>query len=372
MNVQEYKSRLYSILTRVESIIESCGHKAESDSIKERLASSLEDDCSEKESEVQLNGIKESLIALLESILTETQIAFVEMEEPDNTDSELFKKYLLELKDFKQYILSPTSVTRKKISTILRRSKANLISEISSQSIIFPTECLDTILTCSEVGKENGAQWVLDQVNEALYTLFQEVNTRLGASFDAAKEILGVEIEGLHDSYTLAISLGHQNTTSMSDNVFGIARQTLPAIGIGGLSTTVVATLINPIVGIATGLAAGGMFIWKSCSSSNRQKKVMELKQQLAPKITLAMNELKTYVIERYDEFEESIGNSLEALNELITKEMQDCADALKCCEQDKRDFESSQITLNNKMTSLETHIKQLKLLMSNPFEKKL
>lgn len=371
MNIQEYKSRLYSILTRVEPIIESCGHKTESDSIKERLASTLEDDCPEKESEAQLNGIKESLIALLKSILTEIQIAFVELKEPDNADSELFKKYLLELKDLKQDISSPVSETRKKITTLLRRSKTNLINEISSQSIIFPTECLDAILACHEVEKANGAQWVVDQINEALNTLFQEVNTRLGASFDEAKEILDVEIDTLQNSYTLAISLGHQNTTSMSDDVFGIARQALPAIGIGGLSTTVVATLINPIVGIATGLAAGGMFIWKSCSSSNRQKKEMELKQQLAPKITLAMNELKTYVIERYDEFEEGIGNSLETLNELVTKEMQDCADALKSCEQDKRNFEASQIALNNKMTSLETHIKQLELLMSNPFEKK-
>lgn len=202
-------------------------------------------------------------------------------------------------------------------------------------------------------------------------TLLEEVNTRLGASFDAVNEILGSEIDALHTSCKQVITLGCQSTTTMADEVFGVARQTLPAIGIGGLSSTLVATLINPIVGIVTGLAAGGMFIWKSCSSSNRQKKVMELKQQLAPKITLAMNELKTYVIERYDEFEEGIGESIETMNELISKEMQDCVDALKSCEQDSKNFYSSQVALNNKMTALETYIKQLEILMSNPFDNK-
>lgn len=371
MNVQEYKSRLYSILTRVEPILESCGHKADTDSVKGALANSLEGESTESESKQQLDVIKESIIALLKDTLTEVQIAFVEMEEPNNTDSELFKKHLLKLKDLKQELSSPVSETRKQVSSILRRSKANLVNEISSQAIIFPTECLDTILACPEVEQQNGDQWVLEQINETLNTLLEEVNTRLGASFDAVNEILGSEIDALHTSYKQVITLGCQSTTTMADEVFGVARQTLPAIGIGGLSSTLVATLINPIVGIVTGLAAGGMFIWKSCSSSNRQKKVMELKQQLAPKITLAMNELKTYVIERYDEFEEGIGESIETMNELISKEMQDCVDALKSCEQDSKNFYSSQVALNNKMTALETYIKQLEILMSNPFDNK-
>lgn len=133
MNVQEYKSRLYSILTRVEPILESCNHKADADSIKEILANSLEDESTEQESKQQLDAIKESIIALLKNTLTEIQITFVEMEEPDNTDSELFKKYLLKLKDLKQDLSSPVSETRKQVSSILKRSKANLVNEISSR-----------------------------------------------------------------------------------------------------------------------------------------------------------------------------------------------------------------------------------------------
>ncbi len=157
----------------------------------------------------------------------------------------------------------------------------------------------------------------------------------------------------------------------MSDDMVGLARQALPSIGIGSLGYGAAACLLGPIAGVVAGLAAGGMFIWKSQSSANKQKKIMELKQQLSPKITLAMNELRTYVAERYDEFEEAVAASIESVSEAISKEMQDCVDALKSCEQDSKEFDSQQVLLNNRMNALETHIKQLEILNTNPFETK-
>ena len=371
MTPQEYKSRLYSALTRVEGILEATGLKAETDALKETLASSLEQDMTEDEANAQLNEVKSHLISLLNQALEATQIAFVEMEEPDNYDAELFKQHLLELKEYKQDLSSPSSETRKKINTLLRRSKTNLLNELQSQAIIFPTECLDTILACQEVEQENGANWVVEQINEALNTLLEEVNTRLGAAFDAVNEILGSEIDALESNYTQTINLGRQSTSSMSDDMVGLARQALPSIGIGSLGYGAAACLLGPIAGVVAGLAAGGMFIWKSQSSANKQKKIMELKQQLSPKITLAMNELRTYVAERYDEFEEAVAASIESVSEAISKEMQDCVDALKSCEQDSKEFDSQQVLLNNRMNALETHIKQLEILNTNPFETK-
>lgn len=369
MTPQEYKSRLYSTLSRVEGILEATGMKAETDSLKETLASALEQETSESEANAQLNEIKTSLINILRQALDATQIAFVEIEEPDNSDAELFKKYLLELKEYRQVLSSPSSETRKKINSLLRRSKNNLLNELQSQAIIFPSECLDTILACPEVEQENGANWVVEQINEALNTLLKEVNIRLGAAFDAVNEVLGSDIDALETNYTQAINLGRQSSSSMSDDMFGFARQALPSIGIGSIGYGAAAFLLGPIAGVVAGLAAGGMFIWKSQSFANKQKKIMELKQQLSPKITLAMNELRTYVAEKYDEFEESLTASIETMNEAITQEMQDCMDALKSCEMDSKDFELQQVQYSNRMTALETHIKQLEILNTNPFE---
>jgi uncharacterized protein YqgV (UPF0045/DUF77 family) len=370
MTAQEYKLRLYSTLTRVESIVESFNNKKELDEIKERLASSLEVE-SKEEAKSELDSIKEDLISLLRDTLTEVQIAFVEMEEPDNSDTELFKKYMLELKEYRQDLTSHDSETRKKINTLLKHSKANLLNELSSQAIIFPTECLDTILNCPEVEQSNGADWVVQQINVALNSLLEEINDRLKETFDSANEIIGSEIDALESTYTQSISLSRRVGNTVSDDMFGVARQALPSLGIGSLGYGIAAIMLGPIAGLVAGLTAGGLFLWKSQSSMAKQKKISEIKQQLAPKITLAMNELKTYVLERYEEFEEGISESIKTMLTLIDNEMQDCIDALKSCDNDRKDFEAQQIQLNNTMNAMETYIKQLEILNTNPFENK-
>lgn len=371
MTAQEYKSRLYSTLTRVESIVESFNNKDELDKIKGRLAFSLQTDSNEDEEKKELDAIKLDFISLLRDTLTNIQISFVEMEEPDNSDAELFKKYMLELKDCKQELTSRDSETRKKINSLLKHSKANLINELSSQAIIFPTECLDTILNCPEVEQSNGADWVVQQINEALNSLLEEVNARLKETFDSANQMIGSEIDALENTYTQSINLSRHVGNTMSDDMFGVARQALPSLGIGSLGYGIAAVMLGPIAGLVAGLTAGGLFLWKSQSSMAKQKKISEIKQQLAPKITLAMNELKTYVIERYDEFEEGLSESIKTMLELIDNEMQDCVDALKSCDNDRKAFDAQQVQLNNTMNAVETYIKQLEILNTNPFENK-
>ena len=263
MTAQEYKSRLYSTLTRVESIVESFGKKDELDKIKERLASSLEVESNEEDAKSELDAIKQDFISLLKDTLIEVQIVFVEMEEPDNSDAELFKKHMLELKAYKQDLTSHDSETRKKINTLLKHSKANLINELSSQAIIFPTECLDTILNCPEVEQSNGADWVVQQINDALNSLLEEVNARLKETFDSANEIIGSEIDALESSYTQSINLSRRVGNTMSDDMFGVARQALPSLGIGSLGYGIAAVMLGPIAGLIAGLTAGGLFLWK-------------------------------------------------------------------------------------------------------------
>lgn len=368
MTPKEYKSRLYLALTKVESILDASGKSEEVSSIKGILSSNFEQELPEGSANSQLDEIKEVLVGLLNEALEQTQVDFVQLEEPDQSDVELFKSYLLELREYKQELTLPSSKLRRNITTLLRRSRTNLLNELQSQSIMLPTEFLDGILVQKEVEEEYGANWVLDQINEALNSLIEDVNVRLDAVFEAVNEMLGSEIESLDEKYTQSIELNRQSSTSMSDDMFGLARNALPSLGIGSLGYGVGACLLGPIAGVVAGLAAGGFFVWKSQSSSNRQKKVMELKQQLSPKITLAINELRTYVSEKFDDFEESITSNIELTQRALEAEMQDCVDVLKSYETESKDFETQSVLLNNRMTALETHINQLKILNTNPF----
>lgn len=371
MTSQEYIARLQSYFPRVHEIVDSVGLKLELDKIGNRLVSIHEQEEDEQNSLEQLDQLKADFLSLLNETLTKTQIAFVELEEPDDSDTQLFKDYYEKLKTYKQELLSNDSETRKKISSLLRHSKTNLLNELSSQAILFPTECLDTILSCPEVEQDNGADWVVQQINEALNSLLSEVDTRLGATFDSVNKIIGSEIESLESSYTQSINLSRSVSSSMSDNMLSVARQALPSLGIGSLGYGIAALALGPIAGVVAGLAAGGLFLWKSQSTMAKQKKISEIKQQLAPKISLAMNELKTYVVERYDEFDENLNESIKSMIDIINVEIQDCIDALKSCENETNEFDTTQIQMNNKMNALEAYIKQLELLNTNPFETK-
>ena len=80
---------------------------------------------------------------------------------------------------------------------------------------------------------------------------------------------------------------------------------------------------------------------------------------------------MKNYVIEQFSYIEEQVNDYVNEMNMAIAQEMQDCMDAIKSCENDKKDYYKKQEITNGQMTCLETYIKQVDLLMNNPFEKK-
>lgn len=370
MNSVDYATRLQSILSRIVPVFDTLD-KHEVLSLIDTGISEIRDSVEEETVKMQLlDGYKSQLLRSCKDALLDLQVEFVSSDDPDSSDSEMFKKYLNELKEYKQDLISPSSELHHQISSILRRSKTDLISDINNQSILFPTECLDSILSCPEVEQENGANWVVSQINEGLSALLEDVNLRLEATFEAVSDLLGSKIEALESEYgTQTIDYCQSGETTVSDNVFSVARQALPALGVGGISTTLIGTLINPVIGVISGLAAGGLFLYKSQSIYNKQKKVAELKTKLAPKINLAMSELKSYVLEQFDSFDEKLNICITNLLNAINQEMQDCVDAIKSCELERQSFYKHQEAIDMQMVSLETYIKQLSLLNTNPFK---
>ena len=82
------------------------------------------------------------------------------------------------------------------------------------------------------------------------------------------------------------------------------------------------------------------------------------------------MNDLKTYVQQRYDEFNEARVDSIERMTNEIVTEMQDTVDALKSIENDKKEVAKQLEVIEGQVQFVETHLKQTELLLTNPFEK--
>ena len=362
MNDITYKNRIFSILNRVEPILIEYGKDAEVSELKTLLSSNI--------SSKEIATVKQDTLILLNQTLTFVQIKFVETEEPTNDEIEMFRKYLVELKDYRQELSTPYSEIRKKVSGIIKSTRTTLNADLSNQAIAFPSEYLDAILRCPEAKEDKSGDWVVAQVNEGLKALSLDVSAKLGACSEAINEILDCEIQTISSGLTSHI-YNTSTEASTSDRIFGISRQALPAIGLGGLSTTILSTIVNPFLGLAAGLAVGGSYLFKSVKSTDNQQRFIELKQQLAPKISLAINEMKNSVAEELSNIEEQVNDYVNETCQVIAEEMKDCMDAIKSCENDYHDFYKQQEVLNGQMTCLETYIKQLEILNTNPFETK-
>lgn len=318
-----------------------------------------------------LEGIKQRLIASLSNIKEMLSYQFAQLKEPDEEEQELFKNHLIELKQMKDNVLNPSSEIRKKITHIIKNSQTKVINELTKQSILFSTECLDSILKRPEAKSENGGNWVLQQINLGLESLAAEVDLRIESGFNEVNELLGEEIQISKGGFTERINVDLTPAErSIADKACNMTRQALPGLGVAGLAAGVLSIFCGPLVYGLGGLAAAAAYVYKSSKDANTANRVYELKSKLGPQITIAMNDLKTYVQQRYDEFNEALVESIERMTNEIVTEMQDVVDAIKSIENDKKEVAKQLEAIEGQVQFVETHLKQTELLLTNPFEK--
>lgn len=318
-----------------------------------------------------LEGIKQKVIASLSNIKEMLGYQFSQLKEPDKDEQELFKNRLIELKQMKDNILNPSSEIRKNISHIIKNSQAKVINELTKQSILFSTECLDSILKRPEAKGDNGGRWVLQQINLGLESLAAEVDLRIESGFNEVNELLGEEIQISEGGFTERINVDLTPAErSIADKACNMTRQALPGLGVAGLAAGVLSIFCGPLVYGLGGLAAAAAYVYKSSKDANAVNRVYELKSKLGPQITIAMNDLKTYVQQRYDEFNEALVESIERMTNEIVTEMQDVVDALKSIENDKKGVAKQLGVIEEQVQFVETHLTQTELLLTNPFEK--
>lgn len=318
-----------------------------------------------------LERIKQKVIASLSNIKEMLSYQFAQLKEPDKDEQELFKNHLIELKQMKDNILNPSSEIRKKIYHIIKNSQTKVINELTKQSILFSTECLDSILKRPEAKGDNGGRWVLQQINLGLESLAAEVDLRIESGFNEVNELLGEEIQISEGGFTERINVDLTPAErSIADKACNMTRQALPGLGVAGLAAGVLSIFCGPLVYGLGGLAAAAAYVYKSSKDANAVNRVHELKSKLGPQITIIMNDLKTYVQQRYDEFNEALVESIERMTNEIVTEMQDVVDALKSIENDKKEVAKQLEVIEGQVQFVETHLKQTELLLTNPFEK--
>lgn len=317
-----------------------------------------------------LKELKNFMQSSLNSLVEKYEYQLSQIESPNPETQQAYKERLLELKNMKEDLANPTSVTRKKIAKVIHTTQSNVINELTRQSILFSTDCLEQLLKRPEAKADDGGDWVLSQLNIALESIAAEVDQRILLGFSQVNDILGENVEVIEAGFTERISVDLTPVEKdMASRACGFARNALPSTGIAMMTGAALSLFCGPVlVGLgALGAAVG--YVYKTNKDQNVHSRIYEMKSKLAPQIAIVMNDLKVYVQQRFESFNESLIESISSMTTELIAEMQQVMNELKSAEEDSQSVIKFKEQILAQMNFVISHRKQVDLLLTNPFE---
>lgn len=271
------------------------------------------------------------------------------------------------LSKFRGDLNNPTSQIRLQINSIFEDARNEVQNLISHDGTLLTSTEFDALLE-SERGLENDGKWFVAQINDRLQKLSRKVDSRIESAFDEISESIEKEITNVMDAETFLVSNELKSCSVINSQLaFSLAGKVMTGTLIGGLATAAVELLI-PGVGLIAGIATAAALIWKQVSRETQQQKRISLKQQVLPKINLAITDMRNQANTRFSKFHQNLLKTLQT----IISETEDKMRTLQTSIQESRASEHQGkekiAELEQKAKFCETIIAQMKLLYSNPF----
>lgn len=142
-------------------------------------------------------------------------------------------------------------------------------------------------------------------------------------------------------------------------------------MGIATMTGVALSLFCGPIIMGLGALGAAAAYVYKSNKDQNTQSRIFELRSKLAPQITIVMNDLKAYVQQRFESFNESLVQSFELMTAEVVEEMQQVMGELKSADEDSKAAAKLKEQIQEHLNFVTAHRKQVELLLTNPFDKK-
>ena len=146
-----------------------------------------------------------------------------------------------------------------------------------------------------------------------------------------------------------------------------ISQLSLPSVSPVKVAVAAAPALALPL-GVIVGFATVVSFMWKGLKAESKAAKKINLKQQVLPKVNLAITDVRNQANTRFSKFYQNLLITLQT----VIKETEDRMKALQISIQESRENEKQGkikiIELEQKAKFCETIISQMELLYSNPF----
>lgn len=348
--------------THVEKMYEK-SHFSLIDSELQRLMTAYKEDL--------IRNVRDDFTDMLGQVIEPMKIQLSQIIMPD-------PKAIMELKQKEATIQkqmydlnNPSSEFRIKIQQKITEVREEVINHLNEQSILFSSNGLNKLLQSEPAAKENGGKWIGQQLNLALESLGAEIVLELRNAFERISRM--EEFQGMlkYQVKDFSCSIAEVNV-AQEVPIHKRLMSLVPGMG-AGFATNLVVGSIASIFGFGLPLfipiAVGLGIAVKSHSDTVRASKVAELREQYQPQITVAMQQLRTFVESRFTEFQQVwikvVSQRVQEVQTTLQKLMAD----LDKLSQDQKTKLSRKMELERLMNPLVIQKYMVDLILSNPFQ---
>ena len=278
------------------------------------------------------------------------------------------QKQLADIMNFRNELMNPGSELRLRISSVFENARNNVLNMISHEGTVLMTTEFDALLEHPK-GLDNDGKWFAAQINDRLQILSRGVDSEMDSAFKEISRSVRTEVSRTLDLEQLQISEDMKNCSIVNSQLaFSLAGKVMASSLIGTAVTFGVSLLIPPLA-ILAGVATSVALIYKQVSRETRERKRNMIRQQVAPKLNIALTDMRNEVNTSFTRFHQNMMEALRQLSleaeEKVTSLRNVIKDSLDSGKENEKKIES----LQEKSRFVTTAATHLKLLYSTPFE---
>ena len=264
----------------------------------------------------QYKKYRDMLIAEMDDVYSAISLEIQQLKKDSNDKIKVvedLQRQQAALSKFRGDLNNPTSQIRLQINSIFEDARNEVQNLISHDGTLLTSTEFDALLE-SERGLENEGKWFVAQINDRLQKLSRKVDSRIESAFEEISESIEKEITNVMDAETFLVSNELKSCNVINSQLaFSLAGKVMTGTLIGGLATAAVELLI-PGVGLIAGIATAAALIWKQVSRETQQQKRISLKQQVLPKINLAITDMRNQANTRFSKFHQNLLLTLQTI----------------------------------------------------------
>mgnify|MGYP000011240148 CR=1 FL=1 len=321
---------------------------------------------------VQLSMVCSDLDDLLGQVVDPLKTQLNHIEVPDPAKIAEVRQRQMEMQEQMKVLNDPTSDFRIMVQKKIAQMREDVINNLNEQSILFSSNGLSSLIQSEEAQGQNAGTWIEKQINDALSAMSAEVILELRRAFDCIATM--PEFQGM-----LKYTVKNVDVTVRGKKIVGEVplhkrlMACMPGVGLGFIANSALgaalgflgiaaAPVLAPVAAIAIGL---GVAV-KSHSDTERAAKFYEIKEQFQPQIAAAMQQLRTFVEMRFNEFQQEWIKVVSDRVKNYAADMQELVNSLNKLNADHKSALSAKMGIERLLNPLDVRMNELHQIMKN------